>query len=106
MVGKRFTNSKLGFSLSIKSVVAIRERALEAKYASIAEDAFAGFKLMLAGVKTVRSVVGGAGPNIHAKETNVTAEEVMTTLLIEGVRWAALRTASVVFTAGEMMSRS
>jgi len=34
----------------------------------------------------VRSGVGGAGPNIQAKGTRVTAEEVMTTRFIEGVR--------------------
>jgi hypothetical protein len=37
-------------------------------------------------VKSVRSRVGGAGPNIQANETRVTAEEVMTTRLTEGVR--------------------
>lgn len=62
--------------------------------------------MISAAVKMVRSGVGGAGPNIQSKETRVTAEEVMTTRLTEGVRLAALRTASVVFTAGEMISRS
>ena len=41
---------------------------------------------MSAAVKSVASGLGGAGPNIQAKETRVTAEEVMTTRLTEGVR--------------------
>jgi hypothetical protein len=61
---------------------------------------------MSAAVKSVRSGLGGAGPNIQAKETRVTAEEVITTRLTEGVRWAALRIAMVIFMAGEMISRS
>jgi hypothetical protein len=41
---------------------------------------------MSAAVKTVRSGVGGAGPNIQAKDTRVTAEEVMTTRFTEEAR--------------------
>ena len=41
---------------------------------------------MSAAVKSVRSGAEGAGPNIQAKETRVTAEEVMTTRLTEGAR--------------------
>ncbi len=41
---------------------------------------------MSAAVKSVMSGVAGAGPNIQATETRVTAEEVMTTRLAEGLR--------------------
>lgn len=64
----------------------MRERVLEAKQASIAEDTFAGTGMMSAAVKSVRSGLEGAGPNIQAKETRVTAGEVMTTRLTEGAR--------------------
>jgi len=53
-------------------------------------------ELMSAAVKSVTSGDAGAGPNIQAKETRVTAEEVMTTRLIEGVRCAALRMDRVI----------
>lgn len=63
-------------------------------------------ELMSAGVNSVRSWDSGAGPNIQAKETRVTEEEVMTTRLIEGVRCAALRMDMVTCKAGSIMSRA
>ena len=63
-------------------------------------------ELMSAAVNSVRSGDAGAGPNIQAKEIRVTAEEVMTTRLVEGVRCAALRMERVTFKAGLIMSRS
>ena len=63
-------------------------------------------ELISAAVYIVRSGAVGAGPNIQAKETRVTEEEVMTIRLIEGVRCAALRTERVIFKAGSIMSRS
>jgi hypothetical protein len=50
------------------------------------EYGLASVEFMLAEVKRVRSGVGGAGPNIQMKGTRVTAEEVMTTRVIEGWR--------------------
>lgn len=61
---------------------------------------------MSAAVNSVRSGDVDVGPNIQAKEIRVTAEEVMTTRLIEGVRCAALRIERVTSKAGPMMSRS
>ena len=63
-------------------------------------------ELMSAAVNSLGSGDAGAGPNIQAKEMSVTAEEVMTTRLIEGVRCAALRMERVTFNAGSIMSRS
>jgi hypothetical protein len=63
-------------------------------------------ELMLAAVNSVRSRDAGAGPNIQAKEIRVTAEEVMTTRLIKGVQYAALRMERVTFKAGLIMSQS
>lgn len=84
----------------------MRERVLDAKYASMdVPYGPAGLELMSAAVNRVRSGDVGAGPNIQAKGMRVTAEEVMTTRLIEGVRWAALRMERVPFTAGSIMSR-
>ena len=85
----------------------MRERVLEAKYASIFEEyGDENFVLMSAAVYSVRSGARDGGPNMKAKGTRVTAEEVMTTRLTEGARWAAFRTASVTLIAGVTISRS
>lgn len=85
----------------------MRDRVLDAKYASIDElYGPAVLELMSAAVNSVRSGDAGAGPNIQAKETRVTVEEVITTRLMEGVRCAALRMESVTFKDGLTMSRS
>lgn len=61
---------------------------------------------MRCGVNKVRSEEEDVGPNIRAKGARVTAEEVMTTRLIEGVRLAALRIERVMSMPGCTISRS
>lgn len=85
----------------------MRLRVLEAKYASIDEPyGLLRFKLTCSGVKRVRSGGELGAPNMKANGMRVTAEEVMTTRFIDGVRLAASRMERVTFRAGSIMSPS